>query len=152
MYYSSSDVCVGFVFKLIFPTSTLHLYYVYRRVDFSTQNWPLNFPHFITKALVLCAKSIVERHSYHIGLLCVFFTFITAWWFCFRYSHAGGLQHVADWTLLLVLQQFKIKDIGQELALVFEIFSPQHRPSAWVQNLELFPTDKQVDWINICSM
>lgn len=64
------------------------------------------------------------------------------------YSHTGGLEHVADRTLLLVLQQFKIKDIGQQLALVFKIFSPQHGPCARVQNLELVPTDnKLTKWL-----
>lgn len=60
-------------------------------------------------------------------------------------SHAGGLDHVGDSPVLLVLQHLQVEDKGQLLTLVFQIFSPQHGPCTWVKNLELVPTVNKFD-------
>lgn len=61
-----------------------------------------------------------------------------------RYSHTRRLQHVVGLTILLVLQQFEIENVGELLTLVFKICGPQHGPCARVNNLEPFPASNKI--------
>ncbi len=63
------------------------------------------------------------------------------------FSHAFGLEHVADFSVLLILQQLQHKRTGQHLTLILQVFSPQHGAAARVQNLVLLSTETHRQYI-----
>lgn len=63
------------------------------------------------------------------------------------YLHTGGLEHVAHFTVLLVLKKSEIEDVCQELALILKIVSSQHGPCAGIKDLKFVSTDSKHELI-----